>query len=275
MPRGTQPDPPPKYRLLQTSSGHFCTHPRRTVKPCARWRAGACQPMGADTHARVLGLRHIGRCPLTWHRATTDVRLPDQARERPHRGCGQPADALVAGPPVVQRPLAGSQAAWHFSAHWPMFGMLRPSGVHLVGHRRGADMTASDWHPLAAAFLLATVQTRLQTLVRTRFCTHDEYESSFDMRSGRWPREERSALGYRRWGTQNGESGSRSGGARSGTSWLRQACWIPGLLASQSWTRSCSGHSKTEGSLRAGRSGTAVHLPQHRYAGAGGLKAPG
>ena len=113
MPRGTRPDPPPKYRLLQTSSGHFCTHPRRTVKPCACWRAGACQPMGADAHARVLGLRHIGRCPLTWHRATTDVRLPDQARERPHRGCGQPADALVAGPPVVQRPLAGGQAAWH------------------------------------------------------------------------------------------------------------------------------------------------------------------
>ena len=98
-------------------------------------------------------------------------------------------------------------------AHWPKFGLLRPSGVHLVGHRRGADMTASYWHPLAAAFLLATVQTRLQTLVRTRFCTHDEYESSFDMRSGRWPREEPSALGYRRWGTQNGESGSRSGGA--------------------------------------------------------------
>ena len=137
-----------------------------------------------------------------------------------------------------------------------MFGMLRSSGVHLadhmvahvlqpgqrflevgcglalaslVGHRRGADMTASYWHPLAAAFLLATVQTRLQTLVRTRFCTHDEYESSFDMTSGRWPREERPALWYRRLGTQNGESGSRSGGARSGTSWLRQASWIPGL----------------------------------------------
>lgn len=66
------------------------------------------------------------------------------------------------------------------SAVWPLFGLLWPSGAHLaariaqrpvtagerilevgcglglaslVGHRRGADMTASDCHPLAAAFL--------------------------------------------------------------------------------------------------------------------------
>lgn len=66
------------------------------------------------------------------------------------------------------------------SATWPLFGLLWPSGAHLaarmatrpvrhgerilevgcglalasiVGHRRGADMTASDRHPLAAAFL--------------------------------------------------------------------------------------------------------------------------
>ncbi len=66
------------------------------------------------------------------------------------------------------------------SAAWPMFGLLWPSGAHLaarmaqrpvtpgerilevgcglglaslVGHRRGADVTASDCHPLAAAFL--------------------------------------------------------------------------------------------------------------------------
>ena len=66
------------------------------------------------------------------------------------------------------------------SAAWPMFGLLWPSGAHLaarmaarilvphervleigcglavaslVGHRRGIDVTASDWHPLAAAFL--------------------------------------------------------------------------------------------------------------------------
>jgi predicted nicotinamide N-methyase len=66
------------------------------------------------------------------------------------------------------------------SASWPLFGLLWPSGAHLaarlaarpvrsgerihevgcglalasiVGHRRGADVTASDCHPLAAAFL--------------------------------------------------------------------------------------------------------------------------
>ena len=71
------------------------------------------------------------------------------------------------------------------SATWPMFGMLWPSGAHLaarmavhllqpgqrilevgcglalaslVGHRRGADMTASDCHPLAAEFLRINLQ---------------------------------------------------------------------------------------------------------------------
>jgi predicted nicotinamide N-methyase len=66
------------------------------------------------------------------------------------------------------------------SAAWPIFGLSWPSGVHLaerlalrpvnglervlelgcglglaslVGHRRGADVTASDCHPLAASFL--------------------------------------------------------------------------------------------------------------------------
>jgi predicted nicotinamide N-methyase len=66
------------------------------------------------------------------------------------------------------------------SATWPLFGLLWPSGAHLaarmavrplqagervleigcglalaslVGHRRGIDITASDCHPLAAAFL--------------------------------------------------------------------------------------------------------------------------
>ena len=66
------------------------------------------------------------------------------------------------------------------SASWPMFGLLWPSGAHLaarlaarpvragerilevgcglalaslVAHRRGADITASDCHPLAASFL--------------------------------------------------------------------------------------------------------------------------
>jgi predicted nicotinamide N-methyase len=67
------------------------------------------------------------------------------------------------------------------SAVWPLFGLLWPSGEHLaarlalrpveqgerilelgcglalgslVGHRRGADVTASDCHPLARAFLI-------------------------------------------------------------------------------------------------------------------------
>lgn len=71
-------------------------------------------------------------------------------------------------------------AAGISSAHWPLFGLLWPSGLHLavaiarrpvrqqervlevgcglalaslVGHRRGAQMTASDIHPLAQAFL--------------------------------------------------------------------------------------------------------------------------
>jgi len=66
------------------------------------------------------------------------------------------------------------------SAAWPVFGLLWPSGAHLaahmalrpvcaserilevgcglalaslVGHRRGADVTASDRHPLAESFL--------------------------------------------------------------------------------------------------------------------------
>ncbi len=70
------------------------------------------------------------------------------------------------------------------SALWPLFGQLWPSGAHLaacmaahvlqpgqrilevgcglalaslVGHRRGADMTASDCHPLAAPFLAANL----------------------------------------------------------------------------------------------------------------------
>ena len=75
------------------------------------------------------------------------------------------------------------------SAHWPLFGLLWPSGAHLaarlalrpvvvadrileigcglglaslVAHRRGANVTASDIHPLAAAFL--TENLRLNAL---------------------------------------------------------------------------------------------------------------
>jgi len=71
------------------------------------------------------------------------------------------------------------------SASWPLFGLLWPSGAHLaarvatrtvsaterileigcglalaslVGHRRGADVTASDRHPLAERFLEANLR---------------------------------------------------------------------------------------------------------------------
>jgi predicted nicotinamide N-methyase len=70
-------------------------------------------------------------------------------------------------------------------SNWPLFGLLWPSGAHLaarlalrpvvaaerileigcglglaslVGHRRGADVTASDCHPLAEAFLLENLR---------------------------------------------------------------------------------------------------------------------
>jgi predicted nicotinamide N-methyase len=76
-------------------------------------------------------------------------------------------------------PLGEAERLGISSAHWPLFGLLWSSGAHLaarmaarpvsgerileigcglalaslVGHRRGADVTASDCHPLAAGFL--------------------------------------------------------------------------------------------------------------------------
>jgi len=77
-------------------------------------------------------------------------------------------------------PLGEAERMGISSAAWPMFGLLWPSGMHLaarvalrpvcpgerileigcglalaslVGHRRGADITASDYHPLAERFL--------------------------------------------------------------------------------------------------------------------------
>lgn len=82
-------------------------------------------------------------------------------------------------------PLGDALAQGISSAAWPMFGLLWPSGVQLaarialrpvtdgerilelgcglalaslVGHRRGADMTASDCHPLAESFLLENLR---------------------------------------------------------------------------------------------------------------------
>jgi predicted nicotinamide N-methyase len=77
-------------------------------------------------------------------------------------------------------PLGESDRMGISAAAWPLFGLLWPSGAHLaarlalrpvraserilevgcglalaslVGHRRGADVTASDRHPLAESFL--------------------------------------------------------------------------------------------------------------------------
>lgn len=81
------------------------------------------------------------------------------------------------------------------SATWPLFGLLWPSGAELaarmarhpvrhgerileigcglalaslVGHRRGADVTASDCHPLTASFLLENL--RLNDLATMTYC---------------------------------------------------------------------------------------------------------
>ena len=77
-------------------------------------------------------------------------------------------------------PLGDAERLGISSAIWPLFGMLWPSAAHraarlalrpvlagerileigcgldlasLVGHRRGADVTDSDCHPLAGSFL--------------------------------------------------------------------------------------------------------------------------
>lgn len=77
-------------------------------------------------------------------------------------------------------PLGEAERLGISSAAWPLFGLLWPSGAHLaarmalrpvcpgerileigcglalaslVAHRRGADVTASDYHPLAESFL--------------------------------------------------------------------------------------------------------------------------
>lgn len=81
------------------------------------------------------------------------------------------------------------------SAAWPMFGLLWPSGAELaarvalhpvvlgerileigcglglaslVGHRRGADVTASDCHPLAATFLVENLRLNGLTTMKYR-----------------------------------------------------------------------------------------------------------
>lgn len=82
-------------------------------------------------------------------------------------------------------PLGDAERMGISSAEWPLFGLAWPSGsqlaarlalrpvrpderivevgcglalASLVGHRRGADITASDCHPLAGAFLLENLR---------------------------------------------------------------------------------------------------------------------
>ena len=84
------------------------------------------------------------------------------------------------------------------SAMWPLFGMLWPSGAHLaarvalrpvragerileigcglalaslVAHRRGADVTASDCHPLVEEFLIENLRLNNLTPLKYR-CGH-------------------------------------------------------------------------------------------------------
>jgi len=90
------------------------------------------------------------------------------------------------------------------SAAWPLFGLLWPSGAllaarlgarpvtagekileigcglalaSLVGHRRGADVTASDRHPLTALFLAENL--RLNGLLPMKYL-HGDWEASSD-----------------------------------------------------------------------------------------------
>lgn len=92
-------------------------------------------------------------------------------------------------------PLGEAERLGISSAAWPLFGLLWPSGAQLaariavrtvrtterilevgcglalaslVGHRRGADVTASDCHPLAAGFLLENL--RLNALAPMKYC---------------------------------------------------------------------------------------------------------
>jgi predicted nicotinamide N-methyase len=99
-------------------------------------------------------------------------------------------------------PLGIAARAGISSASWPLFGLLWPSGLHLaahlalrpvtvgerileigcglglaslVGHRRGADVTASDCHPLAGAFLAEN--SRLNGLTALKY-RHGDWASA-------------------------------------------------------------------------------------------------
>ena len=101
-------------------------------------------------------------------------------------------------------PLGAAARLGISSATWPLFGLLWPSGAHLaarmaahvlqpgqrilevgcglalaslVGHRRGADVTASDCHPLAAEFLQINLQ--LNGLLPMKY-RHGEWDSTLE-----------------------------------------------------------------------------------------------
>ena len=94
-------------------------------------------------------------------------------------------------------------------AAWPMFGLLWPSGARLaaclgarpvragerilevgcglalaslVGHRRGADVTASDRHPLAEPFLIENL--RLNSLAPMKYLHGDWHPAAASEESG-------------------------------------------------------------------------------------------
>lgn len=92
-------------------------------------------------------------------------------------------------------PLQAAERLGIGSATWPLFGLLWPSGAQLaahlalrpvtsgerileigcglglaslVGHRRGADVTASDCHPLAELFLLENIRLNAMAPMKYR-----------------------------------------------------------------------------------------------------------
>jgi len=107
-------------------------------------------------------------------------------------------------------PLGLAEALGISSAQWPLFGQLWPSGMHLaqamavrplvkdetileigcglalaslVSHRRGAQVTASDCHPLAGQFLLHNLL--LNDLAPMRYC-HGDWSTEAPQREALW-----------------------------------------------------------------------------------------